>query len=69
MTDAERIARLEVALAETLYSLHGEHGLPSLRRQAPHAAQLLADYIVVTEAVDDAHFVGRKLPEPELEEA
>jgi hypothetical protein len=55
----DRVARLELALGEAAYQLHGPRGVPSLSRQAPNWAVLLQRYIDGTTAVTGSSFVGR----------
>jgi hypothetical protein len=54
-----RVARLERALGEAGYQIHGPRGLPSLHRQAPAWAALVQAYVDGTTAAGTNSFVGR----------
>lgn len=63
MSSAARIARLERAVAQMAYLHHGPFGLPTLQRQAPDVAELMADWLAGTQPVDDRTFAGRETTE------
>ena len=62
MTAAERdrIARIERAIGQLAYMANGTHGLPSLMRQAPDAAELVNAWLRGTTAATEGTFVGRR---------
>ena len=59
MTAAERIRRLELALAESTYLIHGPRCLPMLTAQAPRLAQLFDEYMRRTNPANET-FAGRQ---------
>jgi hypothetical protein len=58
---AKRIERLDRAAGEALYLTHGEPGYATLSRQAPHAAELLAEYLGATVPANDRFTGGPRI--------
>ena len=54
MTSAERIARLERALSQFGFQLHGSHSMANLRRQAPDLADLITEFLDGRQAANAA---------------
>ena len=60
MTNGERIARLERAIAQDAYMRTGPYGLATLARQAPAVFELVRDWMTRTEPASDNTLVGRR---------